>query len=458
MLFNSLTFFVFLVVVLALHYRPGASWTARKVQLLVASYLFYAAWNPPFVLLLLLSTGVDWKVAHAIERAEGKSRRRALLGLSLAVNLGILAYFKYGSFFLENFVALAEAAGMKWEVADPDIVLPMGISFYTFQTMAYSLDVYLGRAKPGRSFLDFALFVTFFPQLVAGPIVRPTELVPQFEEEPKKASSFDGSRLAWGAALVTLGLFQKIVLADGALAPHVEKVFDGGMGPPVTPGPLDAWLGTLAFAGQIFCDFAGYSTTAIGVALMLGFSLPDNFHRPYAAVGFSDLTQINLMITMLLGGLWHGASWTFVAWGALHGAYLVLERLLRKLWGQAVWARATTVRVLAGLATFAAVNIAWVFFRAKDFETAGKLLGQMTGWAVLRGGEFGEAVLQTHAVVEVVLVVGALVGTHIAMRERRLEELVARAPALIVGLVWALMAWAILTTQGSGDAFIYFQF
>jgi alginate O-acetyltransferase complex protein AlgI len=483
MLFNSLTFVVFFAVVLALHMRPGASWRAKRIQLLVASYVFYAAWSPPFVLLLLLSTVVDWKVAHAIERSENKGRRKALLLISLAVNLGVLGYFKYGAFLLESFVGVMASLGVAWEPAAPSIVLPMGISFYTFQTMAYSLDVYLERAKPGDSFLNFALFVTFFPQLVAGPIVRPTELIPQFEQEPTRRSG----QFAWGLALMTLGLFQKVVLADGALAPHAEAIFDGGMGPPKLAGALDAWVGTLAFAGQIFFDFAGYSTTAIGAALVLGFSLPDNFRSPYAAVGFSDFwrrwhitlstwlrdylyiplggnrrgrarTQINLMITMLLGGLWHGASWTFVIWGALHGGYLAAERLAQRLFAGAAWTQHALVRVFMGVLTFVLVNLAWVFFRAKDFASAGKLLSTMTGWAALTGGERGEAVLQTHALVEVCVVVGGLVLTHAYMRERRLEDLVARAPAWLVGVVWGAMAWAIIATQGSGDAFIYFQF
>jgi alginate O-acetyltransferase complex protein AlgI len=431
----------------------------------------------------MLSTVVDWKVAHAIARSGVKARRRALLGISLAVNLGVLGYFKYGVFLLESFVTLMASVGLEWEPATPSIILPMGISFYTFQTLAYSLDVYLGRARPGKSFLNFALFVTFFPQLVAGPIVRPTELIPQFEQEPERRPG----QFAWGVALMTLGMFQKVVLADGALGPHAETVFDGGMGPPKVAGALDAWVGTLAFAGQIFCDFAGYSTTAIGAALVLGFSLPDNFKSPYAAVGFSDFwrrwhitlstwlrdylyiplggnrrgrarTQINLMITMLLGGLWHGASWTFVVWGALHGAYLAGERLAQRIFAGATWTRRVPVRFALGLLTFALVNIAWVFFRAKDFATAGKLLSTMTGWATLTGGDSGEAVLHTHALVEVAVVLGGLLVAHIYMRERRLEDVVARAPAWLVGTIWAAMAWAIIATQGSGDAFIYFQF
>ncbi len=215
---------------------------------------------------------VDWWVARRIYDTDIQRRRRALLGVSLAVNLGMLGYFKYGGFLLENWAGLMSAVGVTWTAPGWDIVLPVGISFYTFQTLAYSLDVYLRRAKPADSLLDFALFVTFFPQLVAGPIVRPTQLIPQFQA-PVRANR---SQLLWGLGLMTLGLFEKIVIADGALAPAADAVFGADKAVPFT----DAWLGTLAFAGQIFSDFAGYSTVAIGVALCLGFSLPDNFRFP----------------------------------------------------------------------------------------------------------------------------------------------------------------------------------
>ncbi len=225
MLFNSLTFVAFFAVVLALHNAP-LPWKVKKTNLLLASYIFYAAWNPPFVILLWLSTIVDWHVAKKIYATDRQSRRRAWLAVSMAVNLGLLGYFKYGGFLLENWQTLMSTIGVTWTAPGWDIVLPVGISFYTFQTMAYSLDVYLRRAKPADSFLDFALFVTFFPQLVAGPIVRPTQLIPQFQN-PVRATR---DQLLWGLGLVTLGLFQKIVIADGALAPAADAVFgaEGG--------------------------------------------------------------------------------------------------------------------------------------------------------------------------------------------------------------------------------------
>ena len=471
MVFNSLTFVVFFALVLGLFSLPLA-WRTRKLILLVASYLFYAAWNPPFVLLLWISTVVDWVAAQKLVHAQGQAARRGWMLLSVIANLGMLAYFKYGTFLLANFTAVLAAAGVTYTPPAFDIVLPVGISFYTFATMSYTLDVYLRRAAPARNFLDYALFVTFFPHLVAGPIMRPTELVPQFVE-PRRATP---DMLRFGLLLMTLGLFQKVVLADSFLSAAAERVYDGD----ALPGAIDAWMATLAFSGQIFCDFAGYSTTAIGAALCLGFAMPDNFRFPYAAVGFSDFwrrwhitlsswlrdylyiplggnrfgaarTYFALMATMLLGGLWHGANWTFVAWGGLHGLYLAGERVLR---GHFAGYRPGPWALLGlGLLTWTLVNITWVFFRAHSFGRAWQVLGGMFG-------AHGDAkpILGIGQLVIVGVVVLAILVTHWTMRARTLESAIARTPALAVAALWGLMGFAIVAAQGSGNAFIYFQF
>lgn len=231
MVFNSLTFIVFFAFVLLLHNLPF-SWKTKKFNLLIASYLFYAAWNPPFIILLWISTIVDWYAAQKLVHAEKQSARRFWMLLSVIVNLGMLAYFKYGTFMLENFQLLMTSIGLNYTAPEWNIILPVGISFYTFATLSYTLDIYLKRAQPAKNFLDYALFVTFFPHLVAGPIMRPTELVPQFVE-PRKANA---SMIRFGLALMTLGLFQKVVLADTFLGPAAEKVYDGM----ATPGMLDA--------------------------------------------------------------------------------------------------------------------------------------------------------------------------------------------------------------------------
>ncbi len=406
-------------------------------------------------------------------KSERPLTRRAWMLASLVANLGMLGFFKYGQFLLENFVALSAAIGVHYQPAQYDIVLPVGISFYTFATLSYTLDVYLRRSKPAKHFLDYALFVTFFPHLVAGPIMRPTELVPQFAE-PKRANR---SMLLFGLALITLGLFQKVVLADGFLGPVVEKVYDAHKGVPMA---LDAWVATFAFAGQIFCDFAGYSTTAIGVALCLGFAMPDNFRFPYAAIGFSDFwrrwhitlsswlrdylyiplggnrhgearTYMALAGTMLLGGLWHGANWTFVVWGGLHGTYLAVERWLKGRFAGFEPSRAALVAI--GGLTFVLINITWVFFRAKDFTVASNVLKSMAGVA-----DKPVAMIAALPMIFAMVIVAGIVATHWAMRDKTIEIAIERTPAWAVATIWAVMAMAIVAEQGTGSAFIYFQF
>jgi alginate O-acetyltransferase complex protein AlgI len=389
------------------------------------------------------------------------------------VNLGMLGYFKYGGFLLNNFVAIAGSLGIIYHPPGWDIILPVGISFYTFATLSYTLDVYLRRSKPAGSFLNYALFVTFFPHLVAGPIMRPTELVPQFDE-PRQAKP---NQIFFGLALLTLGLFQKVVLADGFLAPVVEAVYDAhGQ----APGMLDAWVATLAFAGQIFCDFAGYSTSAIGVALCMGFAMPDNFRFPYGAVGFSDFwrrwhitlsswlrdylyiplggnrhgparTYAALMGTMLLGGLWHGANWTFVVWGGLHGLYLSAERWLKARFKGFTPGRASMLGL--ALLTFLLVNVTWVFFRAKTFAGAGVVLKGMVGMQAKP-----EPLIAYGPMIIAMVIVSAIFGTHLTMRNTTLEAVIERTPAIAIAGIWTLLLFAVIIEQGQGSAFIYFAF
>jgi alginate O-acetyltransferase complex protein AlgI len=470
LVFNSLTFVAFFTIVMAIYSLPFA-WTGKKIFLLLASYVFYTAWNPPFVILLWISTVIDWIAAQQLVKAKNQLTRRAWMLISVVANLGMLSYFKFGQFLVDNFALLAGQFGIHYTPPAYDMVLPVGISFYTFATMSYTLDVYLRRAAPARNFLDYALFVTFFPHLVAGPIMRPTELVPQFAS-PRRATL---NQFGFGLALMTLGLFQKVVLADGFLGPVVEKVYDADK----APLALDAWIATLAFSGQIFCDFAGYSTTAIGVALCMGFALPDNFRFPYAAVGFSDFwrrwhitlstwlrdyvyiplggnrhgparTNLALMTTMLLGGLWHGANWTFVVWGALHGVYLAVERALR----QATRYRPGPLGIaLAGALTFILTNIAWVFFRAKTFAKALSILAGMFGRNFA-----GVPLVAAIYIATTLVIVACIVAAHWIMRERTLEAAIAKLHPAIVGAALTVMAFAIVIEHGTGNAFIYFQF
>src|SRR5213596_4272793 len=410
MLFNSLTFVVFFVVVVALYWSME-SWTLRKNFLVVASYIFYGAWNPPFAALLFTTTAMDFWLGRQIGKAQGQSAKKRWLVASVCMNLSMLGFFKYGNFLLQNFQWLLARLGIIYQPPHLDILLPVGISFYTFHSLSYTLDIYRGVLQPTRSLRDFVLAVSFFPQLVAGPIVRAGDFLPQLVRPPRLRVG----QFMWGLLLMTLGLFEKIVLADTMLAGSADRIF-GYAGPLVA---LDSWLGVIAFAGQIFFDFAGYSTCAIGAALCLGFHLKDNFRFPYAAIGFSDFWRrwhislstflrdylyiplggnrvgwtraaINLVIVMFLGGLWHGAAWTFVVWGLLHGSYLVIEHASRALFGQNAWSQTLPVRLLAGFATYAAVCVAWVFFRASDFMIASRMLGGMFGQH-----PHGDAILST---------------------------------------------------------------
>ena len=494
MVFNSYTFMVFFGIMLFLHNLP-LPWKVKKINLLLASYIFYAAWNPPFILLLWLATIVDYFVGRALYTEPNKHKRKLLLVLSLCGNLGMLCFFKYGGFLLENFTMLVNAMGMNYQPAKPNIILPAGISFYTFTTLCYTIDMYKKRSEPVKSFLDFSLFVTFFPHLVAGPIVRPPQLVPQFES-PRTANK---KQLMQGLLLITLGLFMKVVLADSMLAEPANTVFNSKE---VLNG-LDAWMGVLAFSGQIFFDFAGYSTCAIGVAACLGFVLPENFLYPYAATGFSDFwrrwhitlsawlrdylyiplggnrhgtfkTYINLMITMLLGGLWHGANWTFVVWGALHGFYLMAEKFiqdlklklqlqpsvmnnspiaLRGIAAPRFLKTLPSSNFIYALFTFFLVNVTWVFFRAPDFTSAWRMLAAMFGAA-----HNGAVLLSNLSMLKVTIIIICMLGTHWYMRNRRLLGVAEKLPWWVLGLIWSAMLVLLILSQESSSSFIYFQF
>ena len=478
MVFNSLTFLVFLAVVLFIHHLP-LSWRVKKWNLCWSSYLFYAAWNPPFVMLLWISTLVDWWAGKWLAEAKTTTGKTAFLILSLSVNLGLLGFFKYGPFLLENFQQLLSLLDISFQPVKADIILPIGISFYTFQSMSYTLDIYRGKMKPWGSFADFALYVTFFPQLVAGPIVRAFDFLPQLLTVRRATPAM----LGWGLFLITLGLFQKVILADGIVAPVVDTVF----GAVHDACPLDVWIGLLAFSSQVFFDFSGYSTCAIGTGLCLGFTLPDNFRFPYSAIGFSDFwrrwhislsswlrdylyiplggsrqgrlrSQINLMLTMLLGGLWHGASWHFVIWGGLHGVYLIIERGLRQLVsgkrGTGSAAPDGGRGFFLALLTFALLNFSWIFFRASDLNSSFILLKTMT-----LGGAAGQPGLLTPAeVITVFLLTGALVSSHWFMRNTSLEAVAARVPWGWRAVITSFLIIALVLAPGEDRAFIYFQF
>ncbi|HUF47702.1 MAG TPA: MBOAT family protein [Vicinamibacterales bacterium] len=404
MVFSSYLFlFYFLPVALVLYYASPRR--AQHAVLTTLSYVFYGWANPLFVPVLLASTTVDYAAGRVIARhpidqrarpaLDGTRRPRAArlaVAASVVSNLALLGFFKYFNFGAENIAALAEQMGLAASGFDTAlrVTLPLGISFYTFQSMSYTIDVYRGRAAAIRNFIDFACYVSMFPQLVAGPIIRFSEVADQFVSRTHTLAKF-----ARGAAFFSVGLAKKVLLANpcGKIA---DLTFDAG-----SLSPLDAWYGVTAYAFQIYFDFSGYSDMAIGLGLMLGFIFPKNFDSPYRSQSITEFwrrwhislstwlrdylyvplggnrkgaarTYANLLIVMLLGGLWHGAAWNFVIWGGLHGTLLALERLLGK---RSFYGWFPPPARVAG--TFAVVLVTWVFFRATDLPHAMRYLGDM---------------------------------------------------------------------------------
>ncbi|MBI9079524.1 MAG: MBOAT family protein [Pseudodesulfovibrio sp.] len=392
MIFSSLEFILFFAFVLLGLASLRNNHTGRKVLLLVASYYFYAYWDWRFLSLIWLSTVVDYVVGKRLALATKETIRRRWLLVSLTVNLGLLGYFKYYNFFIDSFKPLVESIGL--HSGSLDIILPVGISFYTFQTLSYTIDIYRRNIKPRDSFLDFALFVGFFPQLVAGPIVRASHFLPQLESyKPLTRAHFFA-----GFQLFTYGLFKKVFIAD-RLAMFSDNVF-------ANPGAYDSptsWLVAVAYSMQIYFDFSGYSDMAIGVARIMGYDLGENFNFPYLSKSPREFwrrwhislsswirdylyiplggswrsparTYVNLLFSMTLCGLWHGAAWTFVAWGALHGLALAKNRL----WMQnGPKTDSKIIKMTGWVLTMLSVIVGWVIFRSPSFEDAGLMLRQM---------------------------------------------------------------------------------
>lgn len=453
MLFNTSSFFLFLAVVLALFYSAPQAW--RKYILLAASYFFYACWNVKFLALLGTLTAIDYTAGIWLERVAQGARRRAVLVGSLSANLGFLGFFKYYDFLASNVALLLARPPRSFWL---DIVLPLGISFHTFQSMSYVVDVYRGEQRAVRNPIDYALFICFFPQLVAGPIVR--------------AHNFFGDLWNWqpptapevsrGILLIALGLAKKMAFAD-----QFAKVANGYFGNVAgNPGMLTAWCGVFAFGMQIYFDFSGYTDMAIGMAKLLGFHFPVNFRRPYLASSITDFwhrwhislstwlrdylyiplggnrhgrwkTYRNLMLTMLLGGLWHGASWNFLIWGGYHGGLLALERAFR-------------IRTLTAPVTFVLALIGWVFFRAADLHQSVAVLRQMFG-----GGPGTMLLAPWHLAL-------AAIALLLAIAEEKKEwfDRLAEGPAWAYAGALALLLFAV-EIFGVVDVripFIYFQF
>jgi len=465
MLFNSLDFLIFFVVVAVVFrvLRASGAWRPAKLFLLASSYFFYMSWNPPFVLLILLTTAVDFVAGQRIHDTPGRGAKRVWLLLSLGTNLGILAYFKYARFLFENVAWLGGYAGPVPAIFD--VILPLGISFHTFQSISYTIDMYRGGGKPSRDLLDFALFVCFFPQMAAGPIVRSWDFLPQAAAPVPRDERYHERALM----LIMLGLFKKVVCAD-TLGEYVDQVY-ADMG---RFGGANIVLAAWAYTFQIYFDFSGYSDMAIGLAGLLGFSLPDNFRLPYCAENPREFWQRwhialstwlrdyvyislggnrqgeararwNVFLTMTIGGLWHGAAWHYVLWGAYHGLLLVLHR--------AVAARrppspSPLARLGRQFTTFNLVAIGLVFFRAPSNSHIADFFGRLGEGGFVVNGPCLRAVLW---------VAGALAVHHFLDRCKVGHLFLARPP-IVQATAYAVLAVLVFLFSPTSERFIYFQF
>ena len=477
MLFDTPAYILFLTAVVILYWR--LAWRAQNVFLLVASYFFYAWWDWRFLGLILLSTVVDYYCSHIVDRSQDALKRKAALTLSVVLNLAFLGVFKYFNFFIDSFASLMKTIGVDVPHSTLRILLPPGISFYTFQALAYIVDVYFRRLKPASSLVDYALFISLFPHLIAGPIQRPSHLLPQVQ----KPRLFDSSKFFDGLQLIISGLFRKVVVADNC-ALLANAAFNGALGEPSLPVVA---IGVYAFAWQIYGDFSGYSDIARGSAQLLGFHFMVNFRQPYLSQSLQEFwrrwhislstwlrdylyislggsrygerkTYRNLMLTMLIGGLWHGANWTFVVWGAIHGVGLAIERFLRSIVPGLQGSEDRIPSYDASLQAwfrrvfvFHLVCLSWIFFRAPSFGDAFSFLGGV--------GRF--AWVPEYATALVFLAAAALPMFCIdCLNERRGEEYVLARTSyptrIAVGM--SLLVATLLFAGSSTNAFIYFQF
>lgn len=437
----------------------------RKIIILSASCVFYAYWDWRFLGLLILVTVVDYYISKFLIRAQGQKEKKILLAASVILNVGVLGIFKYLNFFIGNLNLLFSRFGLELGVVS--ILLPVGISFYTFETLSYVIDVYRGDTKPADSLLDYAVFLTFFPRLVAGPIMRAKQFLPQLE----RGVIINPPNFVAGAQLFAQGLVKKVLIAD-RLSVGVDLVYSN----PGLFSPSSVWMAVFAYSIQIYFDFSGYSDMAMGVARTFGFELAQNFNLPYVSQTITEFwrrwhislstwlrdylyiplggnrngrtrTYVNLMITMLLGGLWHGASWNFVFWGGLHGLYLAIERLLGRNRSET---EEESFRWINALFTFVLVSATWVFFRSSSLETTEVVLSKL----FFLSSE-GIQWLHTPAIVFVPVVV---IGGWF-MRARRIEipKLTPGQPYAIPFLA-AVFFWVYLFFPADINPFIYFQF
>lgn len=468
-------FLGFIAILFLVYPRLHLRW--QNGFLLVASYVFYGYWDWRFTFLLLSSTIVDFWVGRRLHASRNQRQRKLLLLRSISVNLGILGIFKYFNFFIESAASALAAIGFEPHLPLLRLILPIGISFYTFKTLTYTIDIYRGKLKPTGNFVDYALFVSFFPQLLAGPIERAANLLPQISS-PRYATR---ENILTGLNLILLGYFKKVAIAD-TLAPIVGSIFDspGGM----SSGQL--WNGVYAYTFQIYGDFSGYTDIARGISKILGFETMENFNAPYLSRSITEFwrrwhislstwfrdylyvplggnrsgrgrTYANLIITMFLCGLWHGAAWVFVLWGLLHGIYLIGHRII--LWGNKL--RLSRPRTFSGwvidivkmLITFHLVALAWVLFRSTNLESALVYLEGLFRFEQFTG--FSSSVLFAGSLLIALDVAQTWIGSQTWLTERPGISVVRYA---VTGILIVSILSATIAHMGTTTPFIYFQF
>ena len=491
MLFNSLQFAIFFPVVTALYFILPHRF--RWGLLLGASCLFYMAFIPAYLLILLLTIIVDYIAGILIDKASG-AKRKLILVISIVTNVGILVVFKYWNFAASNLTLLAQSLHWNYGIPALQMILPIGLSFHTFQAMSYTIEVYRSQQKPERHFGIYALYVMFYPQLVAGPIERPQNLLHQFYER----HTFDYHRVTNGLKLMAWGLFKKVVIAD-RLAIAVNQVY----GEPTNHQGITLIIATIFFAFQIYCDFSGYSDIAIGAAEVMGFKLMTNFNRPYISKSISEFWSrwhislstwfrdyvyiplggnrvpaprwyFNLLFTFLLSGLWHGAGWTFIVWGGLNGAYLVCSLATRDVRAKVAQAlglvdRPVLHKLWSVALTFSLICFSWIFFRAASLVDAIEIIKRSAiGLVHLASFQISFAEIRTYVLALgltktdlfiVVAAVAILETVHVLQREGDIREVVSRLPqwgrwSVYYGLTLMIIFFGVF----SQSAFIYFQF
>ncbi len=486
MIFNSLEFPIFFGIVFALYWFVlNKNRNVQNILLIAASYVFYGWWDWRFLSLIILSSILDYSVGFRLGKTNDKRRRKQLLYLSLFVNLGLLGVMKYFNFFIDSFTGLLSDLGVSTNTYTLNIILPVGISFYTFQTLSYTVDVYKRKMEPVDDIVSFFAFVSFFPQLVAGPIERAKHLLPQFQVSRK----FDYALASSGAQLILRGFFKKVVIADG-LAVLVDTVYNN----PADYTGFPMVVATIFFAFQIYCDFSGYSDIAIGTSRLLGFDLMKNFNTPYFSKSLTEFwrrwhislsswfrdyvyiplggsratkkrASFNILVTFVVSGLWHGANWTFVIWGAIHGCILLIEKQITGLNDNLKTKLHSVYSYVSIPITFIIVSFAWIFFRSNSVSDAVFIIRNMfsdvadyQNFEILSMKFRGMGLKMNDLVTSLVFLSFLLMIEYLDNKTDK-EHLFGEKPVLKWAFNYVLLVSIVFWgTQNSAGNFIYFQF